>query len=156
VAALLDVLFLVVVGTFGWGAVMEATGDELPAAALPDPSHACGAVESTSCVSMQRGDKVYVSHHPGLPALGFLLPVVLIAGIVQGRTGRTPGKLVTGLRLVRNNGRPPGWVRMAFRGVAGVVDMIPLLPVVGLVAVLSSDGRRRFADMATGTRVVRA
>jgi uncharacterized RDD family membrane protein YckC len=75
--------------------------------------------------------------------------------VVQGRTGRTPGKLVTGLRLVRTDGRPPRLMRMMFRAAVSVIDMIPFVPVVGLVAILAGDGRRRVADIASGTRVVR-
>jgi uncharacterized RDD family membrane protein YckC len=156
VAAVLDLLVVAILGGLCWAMVVRATGDALPATSFENPGNACGTADDWSCVSLRQGDKVFISHHTGLATLGFLLPCVALMIVVQGKTGRTPGKLVLGLRLTRSDGRQPGVPRLVVRTAAGAVDLFPGLPVVGLLAVLGSHGRRRFADVVVGTRVVNA
>jgi hypothetical protein len=60
-----------------------------------------------------------------------------------------------GVRVVNDQGRPPGIGRALVRSVAGVVDYIPCcFPLVGLILVFTTKGHRRVGDMAAGTYVV--
>jgi uncharacterized RDD family membrane protein YckC len=85
-----------------------------------------------------------------------LLAVVLYYVLLEGLTGRTAGKVVTGIRVVdaRTGGRPgilAALVRTLLRFIDGLFGYL-----VGLVVVLNSTGRRRLGDMAARTLVVRA
>lgn len=84
--------------------------------------------------------------------LGFLLLVVL-----QGITGWSIGKLLTGIRVVRADGRPPGIGKALVRWLLWVVDGQPCgLPLVGFITGLTTTGHRRVGDMVAKTFVVRA
>jgi uncharacterized RDD family membrane protein YckC len=56
---------------------------------------------------------------------------------VLGR-GRTPGKRVTGLRVVRSGGRPITLVRSALRNILRLIDILPGLYAVGMTAIFAS------------------
>lgn len=76
--------------------------------------------------------------------------------VLQGLTGASTGKLVTGLRVVRPDGSPCGVGKAVVRWLVLVVDSAPyLFPLVGFVLIMSSDGNRRLGDMAADTYVVR-
>lgn len=82
----------------------------------------------------------------------FLLLVVL-----QGITGRTLGKLLTGIRTVGEDGQPPGIGRALGRWVLWVVDGFPyFVPLLGFILALTTQGHRRVGDMAAKTFVVRS
>ncbi len=77
--------------------------------------------------------------------------------VLQGFTGWTVGKLVTGIRVVREDGRPPGVVKALVRWLLWVVDAFPyFLPLVGFIVGLTTVGHRRVGDMAAKTFVVRS
>jgi uncharacterized RDD family membrane protein YckC len=83
---------------------------------------------------------------------GFLVVYVLLPGL----TGRTPGKRLFALRLVRVDGARPGLGRSALRTVVGVVDVLPVVPpwLVGLVLARRSPTRQRLGDRVAHTLVV--
>lgn len=74
--------------------------------------------------------------------------------------GRTPGKLVVGLRVVRVDGGPVGLRQSLTRALVGVAVewpglVLPLLSWVASVAVMLTDRRgRRLGDLVAGTMVV--
>lgn len=82
----------------------------------------------------------------------FLLDVLL-----QAFTGWTPGKLITGIRTVREDGRPPGLLKAFVRWLLWIVDGFPyFIPgLVGFIVGLTTVGHRRVGDMAAKTFVVR-
>jgi uncharacterized membrane protein SpoIIM required for sporulation/uncharacterized RDD family membrane protein YckC len=70
--------------------------------------------------------------------------------------GQTPGKRWLGLRVVRDNGLPPGFRRLLIRNLLRVADMLPPPTyLLGGVAVVLSRKGQRLGDMAAGTLVVR-
>lgn len=89
---------------------------------------------------------------------------VLYETVAVTRWGQTLGKLALGVRVARQvNGRCPLWWEAALRvGVVGLVLLVPLWPIVFLVAVTlymvaGFDGmRRNVPDRVAGTVVVRA
>ncbi|MDP9386386.1 MAG: RDD family protein [Actinomycetota bacterium] len=70
-------------------------------------------------------------------------------------SGRTPGKRWTGLRVVRADGSPVGFVTSAVRNLLRLVDFLPGVYGVAIVAVLVSSRNQRVGDMAANTLVVR-
>ena len=92
----------------------------------------------------------------GVIALGafvliFLYPVVF--EVYAG--GRTPGKRVNGLRVVRADGTPVRLLDSAIRNVVRIVDFMPFFYFVGMVAVFWSQRNQRLGDMAAGVVVAR-
>ena len=96
-------------------------------------------------------------------ALALALVVVLIFLVQFGydvlfevlASGRTPGKRWSGLRVVRADGAPVGFVTSAVRNLVRIVDALPGVYAVGMIAVLASGRNQRLGDMAAGTLVVR-
>ena len=70
-------------------------------------------------------------------------------------SGRTPGKRWAGLRVVRLDGAPVGFLTSAVRNLLRIVDILPGPYGVAIVAVLVSSRNQRLGDMAAGTLVVR-
>jgi uncharacterized RDD family membrane protein YckC len=69
--------------------------------------------------------------------------------------GRSPGKALVGLRVVRRDGLPVDFRSSVVRNVMRIVDMLPANYVVGLVAMLASDSGERLGDHSAGTIVIR-
>jgi len=96
----------------------------------------------------------YTSLAPGGSLLLFVL-VIAYYVLMEGLLGRTVGKMVTGIRVVREDGTtPPGLGAAGLRTLVRIVDGL-FGYLVGFVIVLSSDRRRRLGDMAARTQVVR-
>jgi len=102
-------------------------------------------------------DRVYFSdgNDPGSTLLWLGLTVVLLV-ILQGLTGWTPGKLLVGIRCVREDGQACGVFKALVRWVLWIVDGFPyFLPLVGFIVGLTTVGHRRVGDMVAKTFVVR-
>jgi uncharacterized RDD family membrane protein YckC len=70
-------------------------------------------------------------------------------------SGRTPGKRLCGLRVVRAGGQPIGFVASAVRNLLRLVDGPLTLYLGGIVSVVLSKRNQRLGDMAADTLVVR-
>ncbi|MEA2411956.1 MAG: hypothetical protein QOC77_2517, partial [Thermoleophilaceae bacterium] len=79
-----------------------------------------------------------------------------ILWVMQGRTGKTPGKAMMGIQVVNAEGRPPGVLRAFLRYILLIVDEFPyILPMLtGFIVALNSERNQRVGDMAAGTFVV--
>jgi uncharacterized RDD family membrane protein YckC len=71
------------------------------------------------------------------------------------RSGRTPGKRLNGLRVVRVEGHPVGFVTSAIRNLIRPIDFLPSAYLLGAVVILSTRKNQRLGDIAAGTVVVR-
>ncbi len=69
--------------------------------------------------------------------------------------GRSLGKLVAGLRVVRDGGLPITFRASAVRNLLRIVDYLPTSYLVGLTSMVVSPEGKRLGDMAAGTLVVR-
>jgi uncharacterized RDD family membrane protein YckC len=69
--------------------------------------------------------------------------------------GRTPGKRLNGLRVVRSGGRPITLVRSALRNILRIIDILPGFYAVGMTVIFISPKNQRVGDLAAGTHVVR-
>jgi uncharacterized RDD family membrane protein YckC len=70
-------------------------------------------------------------------------------------SGRTPGKRITGLRVVRLDGRPVGFTASAVRNLLRVIDSLPFAYAAGMVCILVTTRNQRLGDLAAGTLVAR-
>lgn len=70
-------------------------------------------------------------------------------------SGRTPGKRVMGLRVVRVGGGPVGFLSSSIRNLVRIVDALPGVYLVGLITIVASSKNQRLGDLAAGTLVVR-
>lgn len=68
--------------------------------------------------------------------------------------GRTPGKRVFGLRVVREGGYPVGFIDSMLRNVMRAADFLPVGYVVGLLVMAGDRRSRRLGDLIAGTMVV--
>ncbi|MFE1948832.1 RDD family protein [Streptomyces sp. NPDC059524] len=86
----------------------------------------------------------------------FLLVLVGIPIAVETLShGRSLGKLVCGLRVVRDDGGPIRFRHALVRGAVGVVEILMTFGVVACIASLVSARGRRLGDVFAGTLVVR-
>jgi uncharacterized RDD family membrane protein YckC len=94
-----------------------------------------------------------------LLVLLFAIQWVYFAAL-EAYTGRTPGKLALGLRVVTTTGRPIGFPAAALRNVLRVADALPLTYAAGclsIAAFVSMSATRRFqrlGDLVAATMVV--
>jgi uncharacterized RDD family membrane protein YckC len=86
-------------------------------------------------------------------AIGFGSTILNLV-ILQGLVGASVGKLIVGLRVVRENGKRAGIGWCTLRWILLIVDSI-CCAIIGLITAFSSKGHRRVGDMAAGTLVVR-
>jgi uncharacterized RDD family membrane protein YckC len=73
---------------------------------------------------------------------------------VLGR-GRTPGKRWTGLRVVREGGRPITLARSSLRNILRLIDIMPGFYAVGMTTIFITSRNQRIGDLAAGSYVVR-
>lgn len=69
--------------------------------------------------------------------------------------GRTLGKMALGIAVVRDDGTPVTFLAATIRNVVRLVDLLPGLYTVGLVAALVTKRTQRLGDLVAGTLVVR-
>ena len=75
--------------------------------------------------------------------------------VLQGLTGASPGKHLTGIRVVTHEGEVCGPARAAVRSVAWIVDGFPyVLPLTGYTAAFGDPLAQRFGDRWAGTYVI--
>ncbi len=162
-AALLDALLVLV------PAVMLATSEfeyftaqTLDAQGIDGTQFCDGVIEDNGiCVDLtevEGMERVYFADGtPGSATAYYWLANIGLLVVLQGLTGWTPGKLLTGIRVVRDDGRPAGIGRALLRWLLWVVDGFPyVVPLVGFIVGLTTVGHRRVGDMVAKTLVVRA
>jgi uncharacterized RDD family membrane protein YckC len=101
---------------------------------------------------------------PSAHALGpLLIPLVVVASVVPvlyyvicevASAGRSPGKLIFGLRVVDLQGVPVSLADSLVRNLIRILDFLPLFYGVGVIAMFAGGQPRRLGDLAAGTVVV--
>ncbi|HEY3238058.1 MAG TPA: RDD family protein [Acidimicrobiia bacterium] len=89
----------------------------------------------------------------GLISITFLVLFGYDTAFETLNSGRTPGKRLLGIRVVRYGGEPPGFLAAAVRNLLRLVD-VGILPV-GVLCILFTARHQRVGDLAAGTLVVR-
>jgi uncharacterized RDD family membrane protein YckC len=70
-------------------------------------------------------------------------------------SGRTPGKRITHLRVVREEGTPVDLPASAIRNLLRLIDVLPFAYLVGLLMIVITKRNQRLGDLAAGTLVIR-
>jgi uncharacterized RDD family membrane protein YckC len=70
-------------------------------------------------------------------------------------SGRTPGKRMTHLRVVRGTGTPVDLPSSAIRNLLRLIDWLPVAYLVGLLSIVLTSRNQRLGDLAGGTLVIR-
>ena len=90
----------------------------------------------------------------GLMSLIFL-PAMFYSLIMHSLfNGRTVGKLLLKMRVVRVDGSPVHWSNYLVRWMLRLVDIWLFLGAIGLLSILFSQKRQRLGDAAAGTVVI--
>ena len=93
----------------------------------------------------------------GLDAALYLVLVLLYYFIAEAAYGQTIGKLLLGLQVVRVDAGRPSAAAVAVRTLLRLVDWLPLLYLVGFIAMLVTGKRRqRLGDLAARTSLALA
>lgn len=95
----------------------------------------------------------------GLPAVGGLTSLLISFAYyiyLEGNYGQTIGKMALDIVVVTEDGDHIDYRPAALRTVLRIVDVLPVLYLVGIVAVLLTDRKQRLGDMVADTVVVRA
>jgi uncharacterized RDD family membrane protein YckC len=92
---------------------------------------------------------------PALPSLLYGVIVVLYYILLEGYLGQTFGKMLLGIKVIReDNGEVPGLGGATIRTLLRIVDGL-FSYLVAFIAVLISGKNQRLGDMAAHTLVVR-
>jgi uncharacterized RDD family membrane protein YckC len=114
-------------------------------------------------VSLLRAQGISMDDFYALPSL---LQALLIFGVFAVQwgywvffetlwVGRTPGKRLVRVRVVKLDGAPVGFSDAALRNLGRVADFLPVLYAVGLTVMIAGPRSRRLGDLLAGTLVVR-
>jgi uncharacterized RDD family membrane protein YckC len=91
----------------------------------------------------------------GLPFLIYLVLVFAYYTLMEGYLGQTVGKMLLGIKVIREDtGEVPGLGGAAIRTALRVIDSL-FFYLVAFVAVLASGKNQRLGDMVARTLVVR-
>ncbi len=91
----------------------------------------------------------------GLPFLIYLVLVFAYYDLMEGYLGQTVGKMLLGIKVVReDNGEAPGLGGAAIRTALRIIDGL-FFYLVAFIAVLASGKNQRLGDMVAHTLVVR-
>lgn len=131
---------------------MFHTADHLP---MADPVTYCQNYVEINKICFAWDDEAVIVSTSPLVSYGLGILTWLFMVILEGTMGWTPGKLIMGLRVVRqDNGQIPGFGKAFIRGVVWIVDGF-CGGIVGFFVALRSPGHRRLGDQAASTLVVR-
>ncbi len=86
---------------------------------------------------------------PGLAIYFLYHPVLEIM-----MRGRTPGKRMTGIKIVNKQGLTPGTGQLLTRNIFRLVDAIPLFYLIGLIACFLTRRHVRIGDLAASTLLI--
>lgn len=86
--------------------------------------------------------------------LAFFLQIGYFAAWEARWRGQTPGKRAVGLRVLRADGSPVTATEALLRNILRLVDLLPVLGLVGIVSILATRRDQRVGDLAAGTVVV--
>jgi len=69
-------------------------------------------------------------------------------------SGRTPGKRLAGIRVIKDTGRPINAFEAIGRNVLRAIDFLPAMYAIGIVCMMLNRNSRRLGDFVAGTIVV--
>lgn len=109
------------------------------------------------------GSRVITARAPGvLRLMGPALAIVFAFCVYWGYfaffeilwSGRTPGKRIAGIRVIKESGRPINAYEAIGRNVLRAIDFLPIMYAAGVVVMMLNRHSRRIGDYVAGTVVV--
>jgi len=88
--------------------------------------------------------------------LGLVVFLAYYIGLEATNEGQTVGKLLLGIRAVKDTGEPLDGNAAAVRNILRIVDVLPAFYIVGLILIVVNDEQQRLGDMLGDTHVVEA
>jgi uncharacterized RDD family membrane protein YckC len=102
----------------------------------------------------EAGDGNFAVGLNGLPALLFFLLALAYYTVPEALTGKTPGKAIMGLKVVKLDGEY-SWGPAIVRNLLRIIDGLPVFYLLGFILIAVSSKNQRLGDMLAGTIVVR-
>lgn len=68
--------------------------------------------------------------------------------------GRTPGKMLVGVRVIQDNGQSITFLASAVRNLFRIIDFLPAFFLLGILMIFLHSQHKRIGDLAAGTLVV--
>ena len=90
-----------------------------------------------------------------LAATAFAILLVYPVACETIWNGRTPGKMMVGLRVVTVEGAPVRFRHAAIRAALGVIELIATAGSIAVITALATARSQRLGDLAAGTIVIR-
>ncbi|WP_294821144.1 RDD family protein [uncultured Flavobacterium sp.] len=85
----------------------------------------------------------------------FSLPIFLYKLLFETfMDGQTPGKRIIKIRVIKIDGYQAGFGEYLMRWLFGLIEAMPPLILIGLIAMVVSKKNQRLGDMAAGTAVI--
>ena len=72
----------------------------------------------------------------------------------EGKKGRTLGKKVMDLKVVKDTGGQISMTESLIRNVLRIIDVLPQFYIIGIVSIYLTEKSQRVGDLAAGTQVV--
>src|SRR3954454_19596490 len=140
-AFIIDALVLAVISAVGWFALTKSASGGCLAGGVEINGKCRGFYDS--------GNRTIWVVINTIASIGILW-------VLQGITGKTPGKAMMGIQVVNAEGTPPGVGRAALRSILWIIDDFPyIIPfLTGFITALTSERNQRVGDMVASTFVV--
>ncbi|HET8910639.1 MAG TPA: RDD family protein, partial [Ktedonobacteraceae bacterium] len=74
----------------------------------------------------------------------------------EATRGASVGKMVMGLRVVRQDGGPISWTESLIRNLLRIIDVLPFAYIVGAIIVSTNPLKQRLGDKVAHTVVIRS
>jgi uncharacterized RDD family membrane protein YckC len=87
------------------------------------------------------------------PLVLFLVLCLSYYFILESRSGQTLGKRATGLRVISIDGGVPTTRAILLRTLGRIIDILPFLYLIGLIALAFGKPRQRIGDRLAHTTV---
>ena len=69
-------------------------------------------------------------------------------------SGRTPGKMLSGIRVIQDNGQSLTFLSSTIRNLFRIIDFLPLFYLLGILLIFFHPKHKRIGDLTAGTLVV--
>lgn len=88
----------------------------------------------------------------------FIETVILVAyyTVMEATRGASVGKMVMGLRVVRQDGGPISWTESLIRNLLRIIDALPFAYIVGAIIMSTNPLKQRLGDKVAHTVVIRS
>ena len=90
----------------------------------------------------------------GFPALGCMLLWFLMFPVIEGLKGQTVGKMLLGIKVIKNDYSKSSISHSIIRHLFDMVDYLPFFGIVGIIVASNNDLKQRVGDLVAKTIVV--